>query len=100
MIAVAVGNAGRYSLRLLAPGALMLVVAFLASIGVPQWLVLRRHLPNAVWWIPANAIAWLVGVAVHFMVLALFPDGSSFWLWTAAGIVSGVLMGVVVCAVT
>jgi hypothetical protein len=34
---------------------LMLVGGFL---GIAQWLVLRRHLPNAGWWIPANMIGW------------------------------------------
>jgi len=35
--------------------ALMLVGGFL---GAAQWLVLRRHIPNAVWWIPASMLGW------------------------------------------
>jgi hypothetical protein len=27
-------------------------------LGVPQWLALRRHVPKAGWWVPANALAW------------------------------------------
>ena len=39
---------------------LMLVGGFL---GAAQWLVLRRHIPNAVWWIPASMVGWgLVGI--------------------------------------
>lgn len=34
---------------------LMLVGGFL---GAAQWLVLRRHIPNAVWWIPASVVGW------------------------------------------
>ncbi len=30
-----------------------------AIVGLLQWLVLRRHLPQAGWWIGANAIGWL-----------------------------------------
>ena len=29
-----------------------------------QWLVLRRHIPEASWWILANAIGWAVGWAI------------------------------------
>jgi hypothetical protein len=34
------------------------------SLGVAQWLVLRRHVPEARWWIVASAIAWAVGWAI------------------------------------
>ena len=43
--------------------------------GVAQWLVLRNHIPNAIWWVPANMIGWgLVGVLgnLGFIVL-IFP---------------------------
>jgi len=40
---------------------LMLVGGFL---GAAQWLVLRSHIPNAVWWIPASMVGWgLVGIS-------------------------------------
>ena len=40
---------------------LMLVGGFL---GAAQWLVLRRHIPKAVWWIPASMVGWgLVGIS-------------------------------------
>ena len=39
---------------------LMLVGGFL---GFAQWLVLRHHIPNAAWWIPANMVGWgMVGL--------------------------------------
>ena len=28
------------------------------SIGVGQWLLLRRHLPRAGWWVGANVVGW------------------------------------------
>jgi hypothetical protein len=32
-----------------------------------QWLVLRRHIARAWRWIPANALAWMVGMPVIFI---------------------------------
>ncbi len=34
-------------------------------IGLAQWLVLRRHVERAIWWIPANLLGWgLVGLII------------------------------------
>lgn len=47
---------------------LMLVGGFL---GTAQWLVLRSHIPNTVWWIPANMVGWgLVGVSGNLGVFS------------------------------
>jgi hypothetical protein len=35
-------------------------------LGTPQWLVLRRHLPRAALWVPANALAWAPGMILAF----------------------------------
>jgi hypothetical protein len=32
-----------------------------AGIGVAQWIVLRRWVPGAYWWIPMSALGWAVG---------------------------------------
>ena len=48
----------------------------------------------------ANAVAWPLGVAMPFILLALVPDASPFWVWAVAGIASGVLMGLIVGAMT
>jgi hypothetical protein len=42
-------------------------------LGVPQWLVLRRHLPKAGWWVGANALAWMVGMVVVFIGTSFIP---------------------------
>jgi len=42
-------------------------------LGVPQWLVLRRHLPKAGWWVLANALAWMVGMVVIFIGTSFIP---------------------------
>jgi hypothetical protein len=36
-------------------------------LGVPQWLALRRHVRRAIWWIPANAGAWALGMPIVFV---------------------------------
>ncbi len=72
----------------------------LVSIGFAQWLVLRRHVRKAGQWVLANAIAWLAGLIVPFVGIALVPDGSPVAAYVAAGIASGVLMGTVVGMVT
>jgi hypothetical protein len=100
MIAVALGDFAQRHMVLLVVGGVVLGIGFLLSIGLPQWLVLRRHLPKAGWWMLANAVAWPLGVALPFILLALVPDASPFWVWAVAGIASGVLMGLIVGAIT
>jgi hypothetical protein len=46
-------------------------------LGVPQWLVLRRHLPKAGWWVLANALAWMVGMVIVFVGISFIPSGGS-----------------------
>jgi hypothetical protein len=75
-------------------------IAFLLAMGTTQWLVLRKHVPRAGWWIPANALAWPAGVAMPFITIALVPDGSPIAFHIIAGVVGGVLMGFFVGALT
>jgi hypothetical protein len=57
----------------------MLVYALAAGMGlvlgvvlaVPQWWVLRRVVRGAWWWIPANSLAWGVGLALVFVAIDL-----------------------------
>ena len=42
-------------------------------LGVPQWLVLRHHLPKAGWWVLANALAWMVGMVIVFIGTNFIP---------------------------
>lgn len=44
-------------------------------LGLPQWLVLRRRVAGAGWWVVANAVAWAAGMALIFFVVALVPAG-------------------------
>jgi hypothetical protein len=42
-------------------------------LGAAQWLALRRHVPKAGWWIPANALAWMLGMVVVFLGTSFIP---------------------------
>jgi len=48
-------------------------VALGAILGAAQWLALRRHVPKAGWWIPANALAWMLGMVVVFLGTSFIP---------------------------
>lgn len=78
----------------------LLGLLLLPSIGLAQWWVLRRHIRRAGLWVWANALAWLGGLAVPFVGLALVPDDSPLGVWIAVGALCGLLLGAVVGAIT
>jgi hypothetical protein len=80
--------------------AVAVALVVLTSIGLAQWLVLRRYVREAGWWAPANVVAWLAGLPITFIGPALVPDGSPAALWLGVGVVCGLLMGLIVGAIT
>jgi hypothetical protein len=52
-------------LRLLLAAGLGLIAG--PALAFFQWRLLRRHVPRAGWWLPANAIAWAVGMPIIFL---------------------------------
>lgn len=38
-----------------------------AVLSFAQWLVLRKKVSRAGWWVPANMLAWLVGMPIIFL---------------------------------
>jgi hypothetical protein len=48
-------------------------IALGAILGAAQWLALRRHVPKAGWWVPANALAWMLGMVVVFLGTSFIP---------------------------
>jgi len=53
-------------------GVRLLLAAGLGLVAGPilaffQWRVLRNHLPGAIWWLPANALAWALSMPVIFL---------------------------------
>jgi hypothetical protein len=63
-----------------------------------QWLVLRRELPNAGWWVPTHALAWSLGMVVAFAGLGLLPPGTPMRLVGVVGAVTRLTMGASVAA--
>lgn len=65
----------------------------------PQWRVLRRHAPRAIWWLPANALAWAAGMPIIFLgagaisASGLSVTGLGFVVLTLAG--AGAIVGAV-----
>lgn len=43
-------------------------------LALPQWRVLRGHVLHALWWLPANALAWAAGMPVVFAVAGSVPE--------------------------
>ena len=56
---------------------------FGASTGVAQWLVLRREVHWAAWWIPITTLAWTTGLSVLPGILL-------------SGMMAGVLTGIAI----
>lgn len=55
-----------------------------ASVGVLQWLVLRRHLSQSEWWILASAVGWVVGrIGASW---ARFPHSAGWCIGASLGI--------------
>lgn len=74
-------------------------------VGVAQWLVLRRYLPGAGWWILASALGWFLGTLVLITTQGItFPItdflesvirlGGVIWLNVVDGTLYGAVLGV------
>src|SRR5574341_859707 len=50
-------------------------MALVAILAAPQWWTLRRHVRRAGWWIPANMLAWALGMALIFAGTSFIPGG-------------------------
>jgi hypothetical protein len=100
MLAMNVANTVELPPAAMAAGGAVLGLLFVGSMGTAQWLVLRRSVARAGWWIPANALAWPLGVLVPVAGLSLVPDGAPAAVMFAVGLLGGVLMGLLVGALT
>jgi len=87
-------------LVILIAGAAVLGLTVLLSIGVAQWVVLRQHVRHAGWWVPANALAWALGLTACLAGMSLTAEGQPVALMAAIGIGSGLAMGLIVAALT
>lgn len=60
-------------------------------LATPQWLVLRRFVDRAGWWLPANAVAWAVAMPLVFLAsgLPLPQDGLVPLLAAVLAVIAG-----------
>jgi hypothetical protein len=68
-------------------------------LGLAQWWVLRRHVARALWWLPANALAWGVGMLVIFVAAGNMGENWAAWQMVAFGLTLLALAGAAVGAV-
>lgn len=70
-----------------------------AVLSFAQWLALRKQVGRAGWWLPANMLAWLVGMPLIFWGIDLAQRAGS--LGWAVPVMAGVLLlaGAVVGAI-
>ncbi|MCA1995588.1 MAG: hypothetical protein LDL41_26595 [Coleofasciculus sp. S288] len=73
-----------------------------AILGLAQWLVLRRHVSQAGWWIAASAVALAVGAGwlVYLGIESAFTFDASMDLiqiirWSGMGALSGAIGGAI-----
>ena len=83
-------------------GALILAVIG-AVVGAGQWLVLRRWISRASWWVLASTMGWnLLGLIRYDVGLkigwccGIWSWGFPLVLWTITGVANGIMMGVMV----
>lgn len=67
-----------------------------ASLGIAQWVVLRRHLAHAGWWVLASVLAWAMGWAIINLVdeAAGGPIGTAYLIGATGAAVAGVITGI------
>ncbi len=72
-------------------------------LGVPQWAVLREHVPQATPWIWANTAAWTLGAPAVVLAAGSVPTGAAWYVvaalalpgLSAAGAMVGAIHGLV-----
>ena len=76
--------------------------------GVMQWLVLRRQVPRAGWWIPASVAAYFSGIAsgiaavymgISFVSSDMFHIPELIWRVSALSLIWGAVIGAITGAV-
>jgi len=65
------------------------------SLGIVQWLILRRHVAQAGWWALASTMAWAVGWAIINLVdeAAGGPTSTAYLVGATGAALAGVITG-------
>jgi hypothetical protein len=92
---------GTLPIAALLPLAAVAGMGVLLSLGIGQWLVLRRHVDGAFRWVWANAVAWCAGLIVFAaFTTPLWQPGQSTVLVALIGALGGLLMAATMAAIT
>jgi hypothetical protein len=74
------------------------------SFGIMQWLILRRYMPRAGWWVLVSTLGWILGFGVlaladkfaeNLVTSAIQPEVSALVFFLAAGALVGILQWLV-----
>ncbi len=91
----------RWPLAVSVPVGVVLGITLLATIGLAQYTVLRRHVARARTWPPVVGLAWLAGLGVLLGITTpLWREGQSTALVVAVGALGGLAMALTVALVT
>lgn len=83
------------------PLGVVLGLALLGCIGFAQWTVLRHHVARARTWVPANAVAWALGLGVLLGIATpLWREAQPTALVVAIAAAGGLAMALTVALVT
>jgi hypothetical protein len=70
-----------------------------AVLSFAQWLVLRKAVDGAGWWIPANMLAWAAGMPIIFWGMDAAQKGQPLWqtilILAVTLLVAGAMVGAV-----
>jgi hypothetical protein len=93
------GGSESTPMAMLAGAAIIGIVAGIL-LSTAQWLVLQRFVRRAIWWVPAHALGWAMGMLVAFAGVSFIAPETPMTLVAAIGAATGLLMGAVVSAIT
>jgi len=71
-----------------------------ALFGAFQWIELKKHTPDAGRWILANLLGWTVGLIIIYLGASIPSLDTSLAIVISIGVISGLLAGLSVGAVT
>jgi hypothetical protein len=77
-------------------GVVILGSVFGVVSGILQWLILRRKVPQAAWWLLANLVGSLIGAVAILIAIAISNTGN----WGLAVMTFGLVFGVANGAIT
>lgn len=80
--------------------ALFLGALFGTIVGTAQWIVLRKYVAFAAWWIINSALAGAIGLPLMLVALALAEARTSYWSFWLVGTLSAAALGAAYGGVT